>query len=82
MLVFFLNKKNGLINVYTITSLISNSEWCINIQPRQARPTLVNINSNQPLYYPFTFSVNKCAGSCNTIDDQYTQVCVPKKVKK
>ena len=26
----------------------------------QARPTFVNINSNEPIYNSFTFSVNKC----------------------
>ena len=46
----------------------------------QARSTLVNINSNQPLLYPFTVSFNKCGGSCNTNDDPYAQVCVPNKV--
>ena len=31
--------------------------------------------------YPFTVSVNKCGGSCNTVDDVYDQVCVSNKVK-
>ena len=35
--------------------------------------TLVGINSNEPLFYPFTVSVNKCGGSCNAIDDQYAR---------
>ena len=35
------------------------------------RPTLINIHSNEPLYYQFTVSVCKCGGSCNTIDDSY-----------
>ena len=26
-------------------------------------------------------SVNKCSGSCSTIDDPYDRVCVPNKVK-
>ena len=30
--------------------------------------------------YPFTVGFNKCDGSCNTIDDLYTRVCVPNKV--
>ena len=67
-------------------SLVSNSKGrlkfiSLNNQPSQARPTLVNINSNQPLYYPFTVSVNKCGGSCNTIDDPYAWVCVSNNVK-
>ena len=31
--------------------------------------------------YPFTVSVNKCGGSCNTVDDVYDRVCVSNKVK-
>ena len=49
--------------------------------PKQARPTLVNINSNKPLYYPFTVSINNCCGSYNTVDDLHAQVYVPNKVK-
>ena len=33
------------------------------------------------IFFPFTTSVNKCGGSCNTIDDLYGRVCVPKKQK-
>ena len=50
-------------------------------RPCQARPTLVNKNSNEPFSYPFTVSVNKCRGNCNAIDDPYAQICVPNKVK-
>ena len=45
------------------------------------RATLLNINSNETLSYPFTVSVNKCGGSCNTIDDPHARVWVPNKVK-
>ena len=48
----------------------------LNNRPCQARPTLVNINYNEPLYYRFAVSGNRCSGSCNTIDDPYAQVCV------
>ena len=43
---------------------------------------LVDTNSNWALFYPFTVSVNKCGGSCKTIDDPYGWVCVPHKVQK
>ena len=29
------------------------------------------------LLYPYTVSVNKCGGSCNTIEDPYARFCVP-----
>ena len=33
----------------------------------EARPTLVDINSNEILFYLFMVSVNKCGGSCNNL---------------
>ena len=80
----------GLLNVCAIRSfgksLVSNSKGplkclTLNNQPCQARPMVVNINSDETLFYPFTAYVNKCSGSCNKIDDPYAQVCVPDKVK-
>ena len=44
-----------------------------NNRPCQARSTLVDINLNKTLFYPFTVSVNRCCGSCNAIDDLYTR---------
>ena len=49
----------------------------LNNWPCQARPTSLNINSNETLYYPFSDSVSKCGGSCNTIDNPYAWVYVP-----
>ena len=46
----------------------------------QARQALSNINSTEPIHYPFTVSNNKCGRSCNTIDDPYARICVPNKV--
>ena len=65
-------------------SLAFNSEGGVkwvsrNNRPCQARPTLANKNSNEPLYYPFTVNVNICGESYNTIDDLYALVCVPDK---
>ena len=44
---------------------------------------LIHINSNEPIYYPFTVIVNKCGESWwETIDDLYSEICVPNKQKK
>ena len=53
----------------------------LNNHPYQVTPLLVNINSDKTLFYWFTISVNKCGGSCNTIHDPYSRVCIPNKVK-
>ena len=67
----------GLLSVCKIRSfgesLVSNSKGSIkcvsfNNHPCQARPSLVNVNSDESLFYPFNISVNKCGGgTCNTI---------------
>ena len=67
-------------------SLASNSKRqtkCVPLNNRlcQASQILFSINSNEKLYYPFTVSINKCGGSCNTIDDLYTRVCIPNQLK-
>ena len=53
----------------------------LNNQSCQVRSTLIDVNSNEPLYYPLTVSVNKCDGGCNTNNGLYAQLCVPNKVK-
>ena len=68
-------------------SLVSNSKGpikCVSLnnQSYQARQKLVDINSNETLFYPFTANVNKCGGSCNTIDDLHARVCILNKVKQ
>ena len=44
----------------------------MNNQECKIRPKIMNINSNEPLFYPYSILVNKCSGSCNNINDPYT----------
>ena len=53
----------------------------INNQVCKARPQIVNINSNNPIFYPFSIKTNKCSGNCNNINDPYSKICVPDVVK-
>ena len=53
----------------------------INNQLCQDRSTLIDINSNQTLLYPYTLTVNRRGGSCNNINDPSARVFVPNKVK-
>ena len=50
-------------------------------QECRVRPTIMNININEPLFYPYSILVNKCSGSCNNTNDPYTKLCVPDVVK-
>ena len=53
----------------------------MNNQKCKVRPKIVDINSNSPMFYPFSIKVNKCSGNCNIIDDPYEKICVPDTVK-
>ena len=43
----------------------------MNNQPCKARPEIITVNSNNPIFYPFSIKTNKCSGSCNNINDPY-----------
>ena len=53
----------------------------MNNQKRKVRPEIVNLNSNEPLFYPFSIRTSKCSGSCDSINDPYAKLCVPDTVK-
>ena len=47
----------------------------------KVRPEIVNVNSNEPVFYPFSVKASKYSGSCNSINDPYAKICVPDDVK-
>ena len=50
-------------------------------QECKVRPEIINVNSNNPIFYPFSIKINKCSGNCNNINNPYGKVCVPDIVK-
>ena len=53
----------------------------MNNQESKVRPDMVNVNSDEPAFYPFSIKTSKCIGSCNNINDPYAKMCVPDVVK-
>ena len=53
----------------------------MNNQECKVRPEIINVNSDEPIFYPFSIKTSKCSGSCNNIDDLYAKMCVPGVVK-
>ena len=49
----------------------------MNNQECKARIKIININNNEPVFYPFSIKLNKCSGSCNNINNSYAKLCVP-----
>ena len=48
----------------------------MNNQECNVRPEIVNVNSKEPMFFPFSIRASKCSGSCNNISDPYTKLCV------
>ena len=52
------------------------------------RPSLIDLNTDEQLYYPFVLSFDRRDGSCNTLDGLYEMIidmsdrlCVPNKTE-
>ena len=48
---------------------------------RKVRSEIISINSNNPIFYPFSIKVNKCSGNSNDINDPYARICIPDVIK-
>ena len=55
---------------------------CVSVinQKCTPRPKILNVNERigEALFYPYNVLVNKCSGSCNTLDNPMSKICVPK----
>ena len=77
-------KKVFYIGSLFLSSLVSTTPLsCISIANKECkvRPEIVNVNNNEPVFYPFSIKTNKCNGSCNNINDTDAKICVPDAVK-
>ena len=47
------------------------------------RPKILDVNEGvgEALFYPYNVQVNKCSGSCNTIDNPMAKFCIPNVIK-
>ena len=76
----------GLTIISNFTSVNSLNEIplsCIsmNNQECKTRPQVVNVNGDEPVFFPFSIETSKCSGSCNNINYPYAKICVPDIVK-
>ena len=78
MQIFRLIKKVFFLGL-TILSNFTNALDCISMKNQECkvRPEIISINSNNPMFYPFSVKINKCSGNCNNINDPYVRTCVP-----
>ena len=68
----FFNSLSSVNSVEYIS--ISNQEF-------KVRPEIVNVNSNDPVFFLFSIKTSKYSGSCNNINNPYAKLCVPDVVR-
>ena len=59
---------------------------CVSVvnQKCMPRPKILDVNEGvgEALFYPYNVLVNKCSGSCNTLNNPMTKLCVPNVIKR
>ena len=81
---FVFIKKVFYIESLFLSSLVSTTSLNCHLMNNQAckvRPEIINVNSNAPVFYPFSIKTSKCSGSRNNINDPYAKICVPNVTK-
>ena len=63
--------SSNILNVNSLECVSINNQEC------KARTKIVDVNNNEPVFYPYSIKVNKCSGSCSNINDPYAKLCVP-----
>ena len=69
---------------------VSSHKKCVllrslNHQKSMIQPIVINLHPNKYSqefhYYPFAVKLDRCVGSCNTLNDLSNKVCVPSKTE-
>ena len=56
---------SSLVSTTLLSCILMNNQAC------KIRPEIINVNSNEPVFYPFIIKTSKCSGSSNNINDPY-----------
>ena len=54
---------NSLLSVNSLECISMKNEEC------KVRSEIVDVSSNDPIFYPFSIKITKCSGNCNNISD-------------
>ena len=74
---------NLVISLFNVLKV--NTLECLSVinQKSKPRPKILDVNEGigGALFYPYNASVNKSSGSCNTLDNPMSKICVPNIIK-
>ena len=67
----FIKKKFHFGSLFLSSLLSTTSLNCISVRNQECktRSKFFNVNSNNPIFYPFSIKINKCSGNCNNINN-------------
>ena len=71
----------GLTILSNFTNVIPLNCISMKNQECKTRPQVVNVNSNNPIFYPFSIKMSNCSSNCNNINNPYAKICVPDVIK-
>ena len=63
------------LNAIPLSCISMNNQEC------KTRPQVVNVNGDEPVFFPFSIETSKFSGSCNNINYPYAKICVPDVIK-
>ena len=71
-----INLAIGLFNILKVKTCVSViNKKCM------SRPKIIDLNKDEPVFYPLNIKVNKCSGDCSNINDPMAKLCIPNIVK-
>ena len=65
----------NVLNVNSLECVSMNNQKC------KIRSEIINVNTNEPMLYPNSITINKCKGICNTVNGPYVKLYVPGTIK-
>ena len=70
---------NSAISLFSIIKTKALEYVSVTNQECMPRPKILDVNEgvDEALFYPYNVLVNKCSGSCNTLEDPTAKMCVP-----
>ena len=68
---------NLAISLFSILKVKTLECVCVINEKCMSRPKIIDLNKNEPAFYPYSIKVNKCSGDCSNINDPMAKLCVP-----
>ena len=67
---------NLFINLYNVLKVKTLEYVSVINEKCMSRPKIIDLNKNEPVFYPLSIKVNKFSGDCNNINDPMAKLCV------